>query len=194
MEVSSHALSLKRVDGVTFAAAVFTNLTRDHLDFHADMDEYFRAKRRLFEMLPATAPSLINIDDPRGASLIDAGGRSVTYGINRPADISPGPLSFTLDGLSFDVRAAARHAARADAPGGSAERVQRPRRRVDRGRPRSAVRRDRTRSAIARRCARPLSAGLPETVTRSRLWSTTLTPTTRCATCSRQRARSAAAG
>src|SRR5207237_5791300 len=52
MEVSSHALSLKRVDEIAFAAAVFTNLTRDHLDFHGDMDAYFRAKRRLFEMLP----------------------------------------------------------------------------------------------------------------------------------------------
>src|SRR5206468_2125860 len=64
MEVSSHALSLRRVDGITFAAGVFTNLTRDHLDFHADMDEYFRAKRRLFEMLPPDAPSLLNVDDP----------------------------------------------------------------------------------------------------------------------------------
>ena len=54
---------------MTFAAGVFTNLTRDHLDFHADMDDYFRAKRRLFEMLPRDAPSLINLDDPRGAAL-----------------------------------------------------------------------------------------------------------------------------
>jgi len=104
MEVSSHALALRRVDGMTFAAGVFTNLTRDHLDFHADMDAYFRAKRRLFEMLPANAPSLINLDDPRGASLAAAGGRPVTYAINRPADITPGPLSFSLGGLRFDVR------------------------------------------------------------------------------------------
>ena len=53
MEVSSHALSLKRVDGMRFAAGVFSNLTRDHLDFHEDMEAYFAAKRRLFEMLPA---------------------------------------------------------------------------------------------------------------------------------------------
>jgi len=86
-----------------FAAAVFTNLTRDHLDFHADMDEYFRAKRRLFEMLPRKAPSVLNTDDPRGASLLDAGGRPMTYGINRPADVSPGRLSYSLDGLQFDV-------------------------------------------------------------------------------------------
>ncbi len=104
MEVSSHALSLRRVDGMAFAAAVFTNLTRDHLDFHADMEDYFRAKRRLFEMLEPTAPRLLNADDPRGAELAKAGGRAVTYGINKPADITPGPLSFSLEGLRFDVR------------------------------------------------------------------------------------------
>jgi UDP-N-acetylmuramoyl-L-alanyl-D-glutamate--2,6-diaminopimelate ligase len=103
MEVSSHALSLRRVDGITFAAGIFTNLTRDHLDFHADMDDYFRAKRRLFEMLPRDAPSLVNLDDPRGPSIVEVGGRPVTYAINRPADVTPGPLSFSLSGLSFDV-------------------------------------------------------------------------------------------
>jgi UDP-N-acetylmuramoyl-L-alanyl-D-glutamate--2,6-diaminopimelate ligase len=104
MEVSSHALSLHRVDGMIFAAGVFTNLTRDHLDFHADMDDYFRAKRRLFEMLPRDAPSLVNMDDPRGPALLDAGGRPVTYAVNRPADMSTGPLSFSLEGLAFDIR------------------------------------------------------------------------------------------
>ena len=104
MEVSSHALSLRRVDAMTFAAGVFTNLTRDHLDFHADMEDYFRAKRRLFEMLPPDAPSLLNVDDPRGPAMADAGGKAVTYGINSAADITPGPLSFSLDGLRFDIR------------------------------------------------------------------------------------------
>jgi UDP-N-acetylmuramoyl-L-alanyl-D-glutamate--2,6-diaminopimelate ligase len=104
MEVSSHALSQRRVDEMSFAAAVFTNLTRDHLDFHADMDDYFRAKRRLFEMLPRDAPGLLNLDDPRGASLVDAGGRPVTYAIKSSADIMPGPLSFSLEGLDFNVR------------------------------------------------------------------------------------------
>jgi UDP-N-acetylmuramoyl-L-alanyl-D-glutamate--2,6-diaminopimelate ligase len=58
----------------------------------------------LFEMLPRSAPSLLNVDDPRGDALAGAGGRPVTYGINRPADITPGPLSFSLEGLQFDVR------------------------------------------------------------------------------------------
>jgi UDP-N-acetylmuramoyl-L-alanyl-D-glutamate--2,6-diaminopimelate ligase len=104
MEVSSHALALHRVDDVAFAAAIFTNLTRDHLDFHRDMEGYFQAKRRLFEMLPHTAPSVVNLDDPRGASLLDVGGRPVTYGIAKSADITPGPLSFTIEGLTFDIR------------------------------------------------------------------------------------------
>jgi UDP-N-acetylmuramoyl-L-alanyl-D-glutamate--2,6-diaminopimelate ligase len=104
MEVSSHALALKRVDGIQFAAAIFTNLTRDHLDFHADMEAYFAAKRRLFEMLPADAPAVINVDDPRGASLIEIVKRPVTYAINKTADVTPGPLSYSLAGLDFDVR------------------------------------------------------------------------------------------
>ena len=104
MEVSSHALALKRVDGIQFAAAVFTNLTRDHLDFHADMEDYFAAKRRLFELLPPDAPALINADDPRSASLVEVVKRPVTYGIHKAADVSPGPLSYSLRGLDFDVR------------------------------------------------------------------------------------------
>jgi UDP-N-acetylmuramoyl-L-alanyl-D-glutamate--2,6-diaminopimelate ligase len=86
MEVSSHALALRRVDAMTFAAGVFTNLTRDHLDFHSDMETYFQAKRRLFEMLPRDAPSLINADDPRGPALAEVSGRPFTYAINKPAD------------------------------------------------------------------------------------------------------------
>ena len=104
MEVSSHALSLRRADGIQFAARVFTNLTRDHLDFHSNMEEYFAAKRRLFEMAPADAPSIINVDDPRAQALIDISRRPITYGLNKPADVAPGPLSFSLEGLQFDVR------------------------------------------------------------------------------------------
>ena len=104
MEVSSHALSLRRADGISFAAGVFTNLTRDHLDFHGDMESYFQAKRRLFEMLAPRAPSVINVDDPKGPWLAETVGQPVTYAIARPAHVTTGPLSFTLDGLSFDVR------------------------------------------------------------------------------------------
>ena len=82
MEVSSHALELERVAGVRFAAAAFTNLTQDHLDFHPDMEHYYRAKARLFE----AAPAAINVDDPYGRRLAgEAGGPVLTYGRADPA-------------------------------------------------------------------------------------------------------------
>jgi UDP-N-acetylmuramoyl-L-alanyl-D-glutamate--2,6-diaminopimelate ligase len=83
---------------------VFTNLTRDHLDFHSDMEGYFSAKRRLFEMLPVEAPAVVNVDDPRGLSLLDAVSHAVTYAVHKPADVTPGPLSYSLEGLEFDIR------------------------------------------------------------------------------------------
>jgi UDP-N-acetylmuramoyl-L-alanyl-D-glutamate--2,6-diaminopimelate ligase len=104
MEVSSHALALKRVDQTRFAAGVFTNLTRDHLDYHKDMESYFAAKRRLFEMLPDRAPGVINLDDPRGDTLVRTVSNPITYAISRPADVTPGPLAMTWEGLQFDVR------------------------------------------------------------------------------------------
>jgi UDP-N-acetylmuramoyl-L-alanyl-D-glutamate--2,6-diaminopimelate ligase len=104
MEVSSHALALRRADQLHFAAALFTNLTRDHLDFHRDMEDYFAAKRRLFELLPPAGIAIVNVDDPRGAELAGGGWRTVTYGIDAQADVRPGPLSFSLDGLRFEIR------------------------------------------------------------------------------------------
>jgi UDP-N-acetylmuramoyl-L-alanyl-D-glutamate--2,6-diaminopimelate ligase len=104
MEVSSHALSLRRADQLRFAAAIFTNLTRDHLDFHKDMEQYFCAKRRLFELLPGDGLGVTNVDDPRGAQFAAVAKRPVTYAIDAPADVRPGPLSYSLDGLSFEAR------------------------------------------------------------------------------------------
>src|SRR3954449_6480741 len=70
MEVSSHALELHRADAIHWAAAVFTNLTQDHLDFHPTMEDYFQAKRRLFAAGPARpAVSVVNVDDPYGRRL-----------------------------------------------------------------------------------------------------------------------------
>jgi UDP-N-acetylmuramoyl-L-alanyl-D-glutamate--2,6-diaminopimelate ligase len=103
MEVSSHALSLKRVDGMRFAAGVFTNLTRDHLDFHEDMEAYFAAKRRLFEMLPPGAPAVINLDDPRGASLVEIASRPVTYAIKSKAEVMPREVEMSLAGLRAGI-------------------------------------------------------------------------------------------
>lgn len=103
MEVSSHALALHRVTGMRFAAGIFTNLTRDHLDFHGDMQQYFAAKRRLFAMLPSGAPAAINLDDPRGAELAASLPRVITYAIDRPADVTPSNLEYSLEGLAFSV-------------------------------------------------------------------------------------------
>ena len=104
MEVSSHALALRRADSIHFSGAIFTNLTRDHLDFHLNMEDYFAAKRRLFEMLPPAAPAVVNLDDPRGTAMAEAANAPVTYAVNQPADVTPGPLSFSFAGLQFDAR------------------------------------------------------------------------------------------
>lgn len=82
LEVSSHALDQRRCDGLAFDAAVFTNLSGDHLDYHGSIESYFAAKRRLFEGLGAGAVAAINMDDPRGAELCDSTqARVVRYGI-----------------------------------------------------------------------------------------------------------------
>ncbi|HOC16725.1 MAG TPA: UDP-N-acetylmuramoyl-L-alanyl-D-glutamate--2,6-diaminopimelate ligase [Vicinamibacterales bacterium] len=104
MEVSSHALALRRADEIEFAAAIFTNLTRDHLDFHRDMESYFAAKRRLFELLGPGVPAAINLDDPRGATLASLVSRPVTYAIDRPADVVPEGLAQSLRGVTFEAR------------------------------------------------------------------------------------------
>ena len=104
MEVSSHALALKRVDGMRFAAGIFTNLTRDHLDFHGDMESYFAAKRRLFEMLPDGAPAVVNLDDPKGQLIAARSPRAVSYAMTRDADVTPEPFDYALSGLRFTAR------------------------------------------------------------------------------------------
>ena len=103
MEVSSHALAQRRVDEVRFSAGVFTNLTRDHLDYHGDMESYLAAKRRLFELVGSEGVAVVNVDDPRGTQLAGIAGRTVTYAIDRPADIHPSKLQHSLRGLEFDT-------------------------------------------------------------------------------------------
>ena len=103
MEVSSHALALKRAHGLRFAAAGFTNLTRDHLDFHGSMEAYFEAKKSLFTHLSPGTPAVVNLDDPWGATLVGAGGRTVTYAVDALADVRPLNVTQSLAGLSFDA-------------------------------------------------------------------------------------------
>jgi UDP-N-acetylmuramoyl-L-alanyl-D-glutamate--2,6-diaminopimelate ligase len=98
MEVSSHALALGRVEGTRFAAAAFTNLTQDHLDFHPTMEDYYAAKRRLFES--GRWPGAINIGDPYGRRLADeVPGEVLTYAAEGDtADVHPHALEIGAGG------------------------------------------------------------------------------------------------
>lgn len=112
MEVSSHALALKRTYGVQFAAAVFTNLSQDHFDFHKDFEDYFAAKRTLFDQIGSPNAAVINIDDPYGLRLIDELGRQpLTFGLEsgdiRPSkgfEISTRGLRGALHSPAGDIR------------------------------------------------------------------------------------------
>jgi UDP-N-acetylmuramoyl-L-alanyl-D-glutamate--2,6-diaminopimelate ligase len=102
MEVSSHALKQRRVDDVDFNVAVFTNFTQDHLDYHPDMDDYLAAKLRLFHLLPADRPAVVNLDDPHAERVIQAApGPVITYSLGRDTD-----LWVTDMGLSLEVTVA----------------------------------------------------------------------------------------
>ena len=109
MEVSSHSIVQKRIAGIDFSVAVFTNLTRDHLDYHKTMEQYFEAKAGLFRDLghgakPAVA--VINIDDKWGRKLAvdpEVTAKVLTYGIAAAADIKASDINVTPDGCSFHV-------------------------------------------------------------------------------------------
>ncbi len=106
LEVSSHSLALHRVDGCPFQVAVFTNLTRDHLDFHGDMERYFAAKRLLFDtLLREDGHAILNADDDRCADLARvARGRGWTYSLSRPADLRAEGITLSLAGIRFRVK------------------------------------------------------------------------------------------
>jgi UDP-N-acetylmuramoyl-L-alanyl-D-glutamate--2,6-diaminopimelate ligase len=102
MEVSSHALALHRADAIHWSAAVFTNLTQDHLDFHADMEDYFLAKRRLFEAGPELA--VVNVDDPYGARLARDFPNAIRIGLDsEDAQVRATELEGDAAGSSFTV-------------------------------------------------------------------------------------------
>jgi len=106
LEVSSHSLMMDRLWGCHFAVAVFTNLTRDHLDYHKDLESYFAAKRRLFEGTGAGAPdvAVINADDARAVSLTGLAGRTITYGLRNGAQITARKVQSTWEGLEFTAQ------------------------------------------------------------------------------------------
>ena len=104
IEVSSHALELGRAEAIPFAAALFTNLTQDHLDFHPTMEDYFLAKRRLF--LPDGRPpavSVVNVADPYGRRLAGELPDAVTFAVGEPADYSATALRCGFGGCSFTL-------------------------------------------------------------------------------------------
>ncbi|MCP4668392.1 MAG: UDP-N-acetylmuramoyl-L-alanyl-D-glutamate--2,6-diaminopimelate ligase [Deltaproteobacteria bacterium] len=109
MEVSSHALDQERTRGCPFAVGVFTNISRDHLDYHGSMESYFQAKSRLFQNLGQGGPedsarAVINADDPRGKDLVHITRVPVmTYGLGEACDVRADRLHMTRDGLSADL-------------------------------------------------------------------------------------------
>ncbi len=102
MEVSSHSLEMKRTCGVDFRGAVFTNLTQDHLDFHKDMDSYFKAKLKLFEGLEASSFAVLNSDDPRSTEILKVlQVHHLTYGLKGSSQISASEIKLSHQGTSF---------------------------------------------------------------------------------------------
>lgn len=105
-EISSHALALKRVDYTKFKVAAFTNLSRDHLDFHRDMDDYFKAKKRLFtELLGNSGISVINIDDEYGRKLAEeTKGKKILYSIeNSKAQVYAKSYRLMFNGTEIEI-------------------------------------------------------------------------------------------
>lgn len=106
LEASSHALSMERLWGCHFQAAVFTNLTREHMDYHKTFQDYFAAKRKLFEATGAGAPdvAVLNSDDSYGRQLAGLAKTTVTYGLEPGAEISTKKFQPSFDGLTFTAQ------------------------------------------------------------------------------------------
>jgi UDP-N-acetylmuramoyl-L-alanyl-D-glutamate--2,6-diaminopimelate ligase len=102
MEVSSHSLDQRRIDGLSFDAAVFTNLTRDHLDYHGTMEAYFEAKARLIEYLKPDGSAAINVDDPAWSSL-PATRKKIFFGEGARAHVRATEVRFSPGGSDWLV-------------------------------------------------------------------------------------------
>jgi UDP-N-acetylmuramoyl-L-alanyl-D-glutamate--2,6-diaminopimelate ligase len=106
LEASSHALAMERLSGCHFATAIFTNLTRDHLDYHKTFEEYFAAKRLLFTSTGAGAADagVINVDDLYGAQLAGLARRTLSYGLKNAADLTVKKFALSFEGLAFTAQ------------------------------------------------------------------------------------------
>jgi UDP-N-acetylmuramoyl-L-alanyl-D-glutamate--2,6-diaminopimelate ligase len=104
MEVSSHAMVQQRVAGITFAGGVFTNITHDHLDYHGTFDEYIKAKKSFFDILPKGAFALINADDKRGPVMVQNTKADVRYfSLRKVTDFKARLIDNTLQGLHLEI-------------------------------------------------------------------------------------------
>ena len=104
LEVSSHALALRRVNYLEFETAVFTNLTQDHLDFHKNMEEYFTAKKSLFSLLKANGTAVINCKDGYGQNLIQSlDCNIVSFGSGKSGDVRADSWQSSIDGLDLKI-------------------------------------------------------------------------------------------
>lgn len=106
LEASSHALAMDRLWGCHFAVAIFTNLTRDHLDYHQTFEAYFAAKRRLFEGTGAGVPdvAVVNGDDSYSAELKGLASSTLTYGLKTSSDLAPKKFTLSLAGIQFTAQ------------------------------------------------------------------------------------------
>lgn len=104
MEVSSHAAQQKRIAGLNFTGAIFSNLTRDHLDYHGSVENYMNAKKAFFDMLPASAFALVNIDDKAGRYMVqNTKAKTYTYSLRSDADFRGRVVESRLDGTLLSL-------------------------------------------------------------------------------------------
>ncbi|WP_221389743.1 UDP-N-acetylmuramoyl-L-alanyl-D-glutamate--2,6-diaminopimelate ligase [Dyadobacter sp. NIV53] len=104
MEVSSHAVAQHRITGLKFAGGIFTNITHDHLDFHKTFDNYIKAKKGFFDQLPKTAFALVNVDDRRGAVMVqNTKAKIETYSLQTLATFKGKIISDTLSGMQMEI-------------------------------------------------------------------------------------------
>lgn len=104
MEVSSHSVAQKRIAGLSFSGGVFTNLTRDHLDYHKTFDQYRDAKKAFFDVLPKNAFAIVNADDKNGAVMVqNTKAEKKTYSLRAAADFKARILEESFEGMNLDV-------------------------------------------------------------------------------------------
>jgi len=113
IEISSHSLEQGRVETLLFDAAIFTNLTREHLDFHKNMEDYLNAKLKLFEKIKKGGAAIVNIDDPASGKIIEkvksiGKAEIITYGVERKADIMAKDIQLSCNGLKFRLSVSSR--------------------------------------------------------------------------------------